>query len=175
MLGSTICMLTVVFHVFTGIPDWGRTQEAHSRLSSDKNLVLAASEASQGIAIRVQILPRAPDGGVITIQGSTSGEPTKSVAFKFLIEGAPSGKSYQFWFQDRGMKEDGLPPVPVPNSEIRYEVNEDGRLRVSGTNSSGYSPFAISAVNFARGEWIQFEIRSTDRTVSKKVRFTPYR
>ena len=128
---------------------------------------MRAANPSDEIRIKVQVLRSAPRTNVVTITGFTSGKQTKSVAFRFIIEGAPPRASYQLFFQDMGMQAEGLPPAPVPGPEYQFTIDATG----------AWTPAlpAFHARDFARGEWIQLEVRSIDGTVSKAVRFTPFR
>lgn len=155
---------------------WHATLDGTTRGAPDPSVVKIAGSSSETIGIKIQLLRRAPSGNVITIRGSRTDETTKSVAFKMVFEAVPTGKKYQFWMQDQGMKAEGLPPVPVPNDDIRYEVDQAGRWRSYGRDASGSpEPPAFSLVNYAKGEWIQIQLRSTDGAISKTFRFAPYR
>ena len=160
-IGSVLAVL-VVLHL--GAPQQSPPGR-HSHEGSGAHILPVASEASGDVRLQVQRLRRAPQANVITIAGSTKGRPTKSVAFRFEVSRAEPGKTYQLWFQDMGMKAEALPPVPVPDQSYRFKVDSAGQ----------WTPKIPSfhAVDFAKGEWIQFWIRSTDGSVSRGVRFVP--
>jgi hypothetical protein len=113
------------------------------------------------------VLPVSADESVISIRilsRSVRGD-TVDVMFALELSGLPTDKSYQFFMQDMGMQQSGLPPVPVPDSETRFRIDQNGAL----------SPFvpAFNLNGFARGEWVRFIVRSTDGTISESVRFIP--
>ncbi len=134
---------------------------------ADATVQPVAGDVAQEVTIRVRILHRAPAGNLIRIAGSTTGQPVKTVAFRFEIQGAPTGKSYQLWFQDIGMKADGLPPAPIPDAQYRFRIDEAG-------NWTPEIP-GFEAIDFAKGEWMELRIKSTDGKVVKAARFTPFR
>ena len=113
---------------------------------------LAAAEQSDQVAIRIFVRNK-------QIRGDRM-----DISFKLRIEGLPTEKRYQFFLQDLGMKLDGLPPAPVPNASHRWAPDDKGELS-----------FNFELSDFAKGEWVQYTIRSIDGGIEKTVRFVPFR
>ena len=80
------------------------------------------------------------------------------------FDGVPKGKNYQFYIYDSGMRRAGLPPAAVPNATYRFTPDSTGHLE-----------FRFVLDGFSKGEWVQCTLRSSDRSVQKTIRFTPFK
>ena len=86
------------------------------------------------------------------------------IKFRVEFDHVPRGKQYQLYTYDAGMKRDGFRPAPVPNASHRFTPDSRGHLVLT-----------YELDGFSKGEWIRCTLRSTDRTIQKSVRFTPFK
>lgn len=120
--------------------------------AADGRHILLVSTAADQIQGKAVILNKRRQGSLMDFE------------IRVEFDGVPSGKEYQFYIFDAGMKRDGLPPAPVPNASHRFTPDKTGRLE-----------FGFVLDGFSKGEWIQCTLRSSDRSITKTIRFTPFK
>ena len=109
----------------------------------------AASKESDQIKTKVIVTKRSRHGEFMDVVG------------RFEFSSVPQGKEYQRCFWDMGMRLNGEKP-----GCIEQTLSPD---------SSGKVVTNFEMTNVSKGEWVQITIRSTDGTVQKSAKFTPFK
>ncbi|MGG7643561.1 hypothetical protein ACQ5SP_01955 [Rhodovulum sp. YNF3179] len=125
--------------------------QGYSEPATSENLHLVATDSDQ-VATRVVMLDKRRRGNLMDFE------------IRVEFDNVPQGKDYQFFIYDAGMQRDGLPPAPVPNASHRFKPDSRGHLE-----------FSFVLDGFSKGEWVQCRLISSDRSVEKALRFTPFR
>lgn len=123
---------------------------------------LSPSVAPSPLVLKIQAAQNTARMKIVVRQRARRGN-AMDIRFTLRIEDVPPGKEYQVLLQDLGMKRDGLPPAPMPNKTHRWVPDQSRQFS-----------FEFALDGFARGEWVQFTLRSTDGTINKTVRFVPF-
>ena len=109
-----------------------------------------ASSLSDQVKVKIVVTDRRRRGDVM------------DASFRIEFSSLPQGKRYYKCFWLMGMKLRGDKPQCMPPGSVWPMKN--GKIVI---------PFTVSG--FDRGEWVQFTVRSTDRSVEKSARFIPFK